>query len=307
MKLIFIAAAATVAWAQQSGAPDDFRISTNVDLVMLDVSVKDTANRFIAGLKQSDFHILDNGKPQEVRYFGNADLPVTLGLVIDNSGSMARKRATVDQSAVALIRASNPHDEIFPITFNDKVHFGLPPDQPFSDQIPVLIHALAQGESQGRTQLYGGIAAALKHVQEGQNGRKALVVISDGGDNASAITWPGLKEMVQSSNASIYTIGVFDSDDPDRKPAALRQLAELTGGEYFFVNDLFELQGVCENIAHDIRNRYMVAFTPPANTRPSVHRLKVAVTVPAADGRVVVRTRADYRSKPDWKTSAGAQ
>jgi VWFA-related protein len=272
---------------------EDFRISTEVNLVLVDVGVKDAANHFLTDLAQSNFRVFDDGRPQQIEFFGKSDRPVTLGLVVDNSGSMFAKSAIVLQSAAALVRAGNPQDEVFAVEFNDHVAFGLPDNLPFTDSIPDLMRAIGRSYPAGRTALYDGVAAALQHLQQGSNGRKAIVVISDGGDNASETKWPELKKLVESSSAAIYTIGIFGMDDPDRNPGVLKRLAEMSGGEYFYAGDLFALPEVCKTIAADIRNTYTLAFTPAQEGHHSAHHLKVAVTGPGLN-HLVIRARDSY-------------
>ena len=271
---------------------------------MLDVGVKDPANRFLTDLTQSNFHVFDDGHPQQISHFGKSDRPVTLGLVVDNSGSMFAKSAIVRQSAVALVRAGNPQDEVFPVEFNDHVTFGLPGDTAFTGSIPDLIEALSQHAPGGRTALYDGLTAALHHLSAGSNGRKAIVLISDGGDNVSKTKWPAVKALVESSSAAIYAIGIFGMDDPDRNPGVLKHLAEMSGGEYFHIDNIFALPDVCKTIAADIRNTYTLAFTPAPDTRPALHHLKVSVAGPGL-GRVTVRARDSYLPPPATQSAMG--
>jgi Ca-activated chloride channel family protein len=283
-----------LAWSFQDSIPDSgFRISTDVNVVMIDIGVKNAGNRFVGGLTRENFHVFDNGRDEPIRYFGKSDLPVTLGLVIDNSGSMYAKRAMVIQSATELIRASNTNDQVFTVEFNDAVTFGLPATVPFTDNIPELIQALSRGRARGRTALYDGLTAATKHLGKSTNGRKAIVLVSDGGDNSSKSTWQSAKSQVERSGAAIYTIGIFDQTDPDRNPAILRQLADMSGGEYFYVPDILALPGVCETIATDIRNTYTVAYKAPDDRQLALHRLKVKVTAPG-NGHLTVRARNSY-------------
>src|SRR6185295_11798056 len=188
-----------------------------------------------------------------IRYFSHADLPVTVGLVIDNSGSMEPKRAEVVTAALAFVHASNPQDEIFVVNFNDMVRSGLPEDVQFTDDIPTLRRALWNGPSEGRTSLYDALAFSLQYLTKGQMERKTLVVVSDGGDNASLLRSSEILSRVEESFATIYTIGIFDEDDPDRNPQVLKKLARVSGGKYFQLPRLREVGPVCRKIASEIR------------------------------------------------------
>ena len=167
-------------------------------------------------------------------------------------------------AALAFIQASNPRDEIFVVNFNDKVRPGLPSDQPFSDQIPTLRAALWMGNAEGRTALFDALGYSLHHLEQGRRDKKTLVVVSDGGDNASTLVRNEVLRKVEESRATIYTIGIFEENDPDKNPDLLRKLATITGGDYYPIGDLSEVLPVSRKIASDIRNRYTLAYAPPS-------------------------------------------
>jgi Ca-activated chloride channel family protein len=169
--------------AQNSSRNGEFRISTQVDLVLLDVSVKDPKGGYVSGLTRDNFHVYENGAQQKITEFAIADEPVAIGLVVDESGSMRPKRPHVITAAVAFIEASNPLDQIFVLNFNDTVRSGLPKNIPFTDDVPLLHAALSQDPPQGQTALYDAVADALHHLDSARRDKKTLVVVSDGGDN----------------------------------------------------------------------------------------------------------------------------
>jgi Ca-activated chloride channel family protein len=279
---------------ETSGDRNHFTISTDVDLVILDVSVKDPKGGYVSGLAKENFRVYENNKLQTTTHFSHADIPVTVGLVIDNSGSMSPKRAEVVTAALTFVKASNPHDEVFVVTFNDKVRPGLPPDTPFTDDPEELRAALLKDESAGRTCLYDAIAYSLHYLDKGRRDKKTLVVVSDGGDNASAISWSQALRRTEESRATIYTIGIFDEQDLDRNPAVLRKLAQISGGEYFQLHNVDEIVQVCRKIASDIRNRYTIAYTPShLDSTHSERRIKVEASDPSRS-RLIVRTRSRY-------------
>ena len=168
-------------------APREYTIRTTSRLVLLDVSVKDTTGGFVSGLTGENFKVYEDGKPQKITQFAHADIPVTVGLVVDESASMRPKQAEVITAGLAFIKASNPRDEIFVINFNEKARRGLPEAMLFSDDIKQLREALWRGVPEGRTALYDAIEMALHHLDFGRRDKKALIVVSDGGDNISLL------------------------------------------------------------------------------------------------------------------------
>jgi VWFA-related protein len=274
--------------------PDAYKISSTVEMVLLDVSVKDSKGGFVSGLSKEQFHVMDNGKPQEIKTFEAGDIPVTVGLVVDNSGSMRPKRADVVTSALTFVQQSNPKDEMFVVNFNDSVKMGLPRSLNFSDDHTQLRNALLSNPTQGRTALNDALKVALLHLEKGRRDKKTLVLISDGGDNASDTTQGDAIRLAEESRATVYTIGIFDTGDRDKNPGFLKHLAAVTGGEAFFPESLNGLVGVCEKIAKDIRNRYSIGYLPSERATDAKPR-KIRVTASTGDkGRLIVRTRTEY-------------
>src|SRR2546426_561829 len=177
----------------------DFKLSVDVDLVIFNVTVTDAKGRSVKGLAKDDFRIIEAGQEQSIQFVRPEDTPATVGLVIDNSGSMRRKRSDVIDAALAFAESSNPQDEIFIVNFNERISIGLPDGMPFTSDLNQLRAALANTRSEGKTALYDAVAAALKHLEEGTRQRKALVVISDGGDNASGATEGSVRASAEQS------------------------------------------------------------------------------------------------------------
>ncbi len=277
----------------------DFTIRDSVQLVLLDVSVKDSRGGFVSGLTKDNFKVYEGGKPMQITQFADQDIPVTVGIVVDASGSMRPKRPEVITAALSFITSSNPHDEVFVLNFNEKVYHGLPDTVLFSDNINLLRTALWGTPTQGRTALYDAIVAALHQLQMGRRDKKTLVVISDGGDNISTHTLKDVVKDVRSSVATIYTIGIFDKDDPDRNPDVLKRLAEISGGEVYFPDKLSDIVPVCKKIAKDIRTRYTIGYVPPTgNGQPRLRHIKVVAEAPG-HGKLIVRSRSEYLYSPD--------
>ena len=282
------------AFQQITPESGEFKISTDVVLVMLDVSVRDAKGGYVPGLSKDNFQIYENGAVQPIKIFASADVPVAVGLVMDDSSSMRSKRPELITAGLAFVGASNPQDQVFVVNFNDKVRSGLPETTPFTDDVNLLWSALSGTPPQGRTALYDGIAFALHHVDSGQRDKKALVVVSDGGDNCSKHTLVQLMRLIEESHTTIYTVGIFDADDPDRNPHVLKRIANASGGESFLPEDSGQLVPIFERIAKDIRNRYTIGYIP-ARTGEKAGFRKIRVAVDAPDHqKLMVRTRTGY-------------
>ena len=274
--------------------PSDFVIRSDVRLVVLDVSVKDRHGGFVPDLTRDNFTVLENGEPQRITIFANEDVPVTVGILVDESRSMLPKRSEVLAAAGAFIQTSNPQDEMFVLNFNDDVKHGLPAGTLFSDNIGQLISALYRGVPQGRTALNDAIVEGLHQLESGRCEKKALVVISDGGDNASRHTTARMFAVVERSLATIYTVGIFDEDDPDRNPGSLKRLANVSGGETWFPKSLSELPAVCQQAAREIRTRYTIGYLPALDNHGPLRHIQVRVSVAGRPG-LSARTRTSYR------------
>lgn len=270
----------------------EFTIQTTSRLVLLDVSVKDAAGGFVSGLTKDNFKVYEDGKPEEISQFANSDIPVTAGIAVDESGSMRPKRAQTITAALVFIQASNPMDEMFIVNFNEKPRRGLPDETLFSDDVKQLRAALWQGTPEGRTALYDAIEMSLNQLDFGRQAKKTLVVISDGGDNHSKHTLADVKKDVLSSLATIYTIGIYDEDDPEKNEGVLKELAHVSGGVFYHPATLDEIVPVCRQIAKDIRTRYTIGYVPSAQGKMERH-IKVVASSPDHP-KLVVRTRTSY-------------
>jgi Ca-activated chloride channel family protein len=280
-----------------SKASDDemreFTISAEVDLVLLDVGVRDAQGGFVSGLSKDAFTVFEDGKPQTITQFANQDVPVSMGLIMDNSGSMRSKKPEVVTAALILIHASNPKDEVFVVNFNDKVWRGLPDMVPFTDDPAMLRKALNKTDPAGQTALYDAVLAGLHQLAMGRRDKRTLIVVSDGGDNVSTHTMKQLQEAVLESRATIYTIGVYDEDDRDRNPDVLRKLARVSGGVCYLPKKLPEVEDICRQIAKDVRSRYTIGFVPQNLGKPGQRHLKVAVNSPD-HAKLIAHTRTTY-------------
>jgi Ca-activated chloride channel family protein len=272
--------------------------STTTELVVLNVRVTDDDGAHVPNLSQRDFAVYEDGKPQEVTVFADADAPVTVGLIIDSSISMWAIRDRLVAGATAFARASHPENEVFAIAFNDARWPALPPSAPFTNNAETFRRALTRVvQPRGKTALYDAINAGLDYAARGTHSRKALVVLSDGGDNASKTTLDDVIRKTQASNVVIHGVALVDPLDRAAKPEILRQLARATGGETFRPATVTDVQEALERVAKDIRSTYLVGYSPSNSTPDAYHTLRVEVL--AKDrGDLRVRTREGYRQAP---------
>jgi Ca-activated chloride channel family protein len=285
---ITILASPFVAVAQEPS----FR-SGSTELVVLPVVVTDRHGRYVSDLPGDNFVVYDNGHRVPVELFTNEDTPVTIGLILDASSSMRPKLGEVLAATMAFARSSNPQDELFAIRFNDDVQRVMP-ERPFllAKDLQDLDAAVKSVRAEGRTALYDGLMEGLDYLAGGTRPRKVLVVISDGGDNASDAKLERVLARARESNAAVYTIGIYDEDDLEKNPGVLKSLARTTGGERYLPRSPGELLTVCERIAREIRGGYTIGYVPPARDG-AYHRIKVEMAPATARG-LNVRTRPGY-------------
>ena len=264
------------------------------DLVVLNVAVTDSRGAFVSGLPQDAFKVVDEGQPQKIDFFAEQDAPATIGLLIDASGSMLENRDRVIAGVTEFAKASHPDDEFLPLVFNEHVRTVLPQGTFTSDPgelRDVLTTSLA---ARGRTAFHDALAEAVERVGRGRFERKVLIILSDGGDNASKLTFDQAFDKVLASNVVIYSIALVDPLALDRNPKALRHLTDGTGGLAFQPANVAVVGRAFQSIAHDIRSRYTVAYAPPDSvTEGHLRRVRVVIDAPGRTG-LKVRTRNGY-------------
>jgi Ca-activated chloride channel homolog len=272
-----------------------FTLTVKTELVVLPVTVLDKSGGFVTGLKEEDFTVYEDGVQQSLEVFDDKDIPVALGLMIDNSSSMSFRHSEVLEAALELALNSNPKDEIFVAHFYDRVAFNLPlSESAFARDLNRLKSAVSDVSKTGRTALYDAVFAGLEHVKQSALTKKVLVVISDGGDNASKHTLDEALEMAKASSALIYSIGIFDDRNKQRKPEILEKLAEISGGNVFFPKTDLDLPEVCKRIAVDIRSQYTLGYAPGnQNKDGSFRKIRVNVRSPKQE-KLTIRTRSGY-------------
>lgn len=268
-------------------------LSVRTDLVTLSVTVVDQRGALVGGLGQEHFTVYDNGERQTIQFFTSEDLPATVGLVVDSSGSMRGRRE--DRMAVAAAFATMGHllDEFFSLHFNEEVWPGLPPSVGFTEDPDRLRAALLIAPAQGMTALYDALDRGLQHLQHGTRDRKALIVVSDGGDNASAQNLAAVLEHARRANAVIYAITFFDPDNRDARPQVLRALAQETGGRVFTAKGPENVTRAFAQIAKEIRSGYTIGFAPAETSVGGFRSIRVLVDT-SNHRRLIARTRAGY-------------
>src|SRR6476646_9846289 len=265
----FVLLAQDRAQPQKQGKDKDYTLSVETLEVQLPISVVDKEGRPVDGLKQEYFQIFEDKVLQTIKTFRHEDIPLSLGLVIDNSGSMRNKRERVNSSALAFVRESNPEDESFIINFDDSAYL----EQDFTSSIGDLIDALENVDARGETALYDALyLAADKVTKDGKKDKKAILLISDGEDNASKYGINKVIEALRQAKVTLYAVGLLEEDDqrgglfkkPPSKKAKddLIKFADLTGGQAYFPKSLDEVEELVKHIAHDLRNHYTVTYTP---------------------------------------------
>lgn len=304
LKLIFGSLVVAGTLAQAAGFPTAFTtrpepvrpqvIREEADLVVLPVTVTDHHGQFVPGLKSEDFRVYENNKLQKISLFAQTDVPVAVGLVIDDSGSMYPNRAEVMQGAKDFLASSNPKDQVFVVNFNEKASLGLPPSVPFTSNVKELEAAVLRGPSAGLTALYDALALALKHLALTTRKKKALIVISDGGDDASHKDFRQALSSARHGNAIIYTMGIISEEESDVDPGVLKRLARDTGGEAYFPKSAAALPAIYHRIAEDLRAQYTIGYIPINRSRDGSYRT-IRITVRAkGHGRLDARTRKGY-------------
>ena len=266
---------------------------TNVDEVMLHATVVDDKQHIITNLDRNAFTVFEDGKPQSIISFHHVDIPVAMGIVIDNSGSMREKRAKVNQAALNLVRSSNPQDEVFIVNFNDEQYL----DQDFTHDLRKLKEALEKIDARGGTALYDAVVASGDHLK--QNARlekKVIFLVTDGEDNASSETLEqAVKQLQQEGGPSVYAIGVLgDEDHPKRAKKALQIISDRTGGIAFFPKTLDEVDAISRTIANDIRNQYAIGYKPTSPKKAGEFRQIRVEAKAKGHGKLVVRTKTGY-------------
>lgn len=290
-------------WAQQPAAPPaeppsegELTFSTGTRLVVLYCGVFDRRGRMVTDLERSAFKVFENNVEQSVRIFRQEDVPLSLGIIIDNSGSMRGKRASVESASVRLVKSSRRADEVFVVNFNDEAYL----DVPFTSDIAKLEEGVARIDSRGGTALRDALSMTLDHLTaEGKRDKKVILLVSDGADTASvSATAEKLIEKTQKSGVLVYSIGLLADEDRREARRAKRFLDMITkasGGAAYYPDSVSEVESIADQVANDIRNQYVIAYSPANQALDGTYR-QIKVT---AGSRFTVRTRTGYYATPN--------
>ena len=277
---------------------------TDTRLVVCHTTVVDKMGRLVTNLKQDAFGVTENDVKQDILLFKREDIPVSMGLIIDNSGSMRPKRASVEAAALALVKDSNPEDEVFIVNFNDDAYIDNPHGKEILNDVEEMQEALTRIDSRGGTAMRDAIGKSIEWLKKAHKEKKVLVVVTDGVDNASSESLEDLVRDARQSEVLIYSVGLLTEEEKRSAASAKRQLnslAEATGGEVFYPKELTEVDRIAHQVARDIRSQYTIGYKPSNEALDGSFR-KIKVTVKAA-GNPVPRTRTGYYATGDQGTA----
>ena len=285
-----------LAQAPQASQDDVPTYRTDARLVLLNASVADKNGKLVTNIPQSAFKIFEDGVEQPIRLFRREDVPVSMGIIVDNSGSMTNKRTRVAAAALEMVKQSNPEDEVFIVNFNDDTHF----DQPLTNDVKKLQAALARMEARGGTAMRDALSKSINYVKKnGKKDKKVLVVITDGNDNSSDITLEQVLRQAQNSEVLIYAIGLLNEEEAREARSAkkaLKSLVDASGGMDYYPKSTSDVQEITPRVAHEIRNQYILGYTSSNQALDGTFRqIKVTVT---GFGKPTVRTRNGYYATP---------
>jgi Ca-activated chloride channel family protein len=294
----------------EHGEKGGFTFHRDVDEVVLNATVLDSDNHLVNDLTQDDFHVFEDGVPQTIAAFQHQDIPVSMGMLIDNSGSMRDKRAAVNAAALDLVKASNPQDEAFIVNFSDEAFI----DQDFTSDLGKLRDGLAHIDSKGGTALYDAVVASADQLaKNAKRPKQVLLIVTDGEDNASSLNLEQTIRRIQDLEGPVvYSIGLLFGDEGGGREArrakrALQMLSNETGGIAYFPHSLAEVDQICAEVAHDIRNQYTIGYHSTKPASQGGYRLINVQASAAKHGKLLVRTKRGYYPKSDKTAVAPAQ
>jgi Ca-activated chloride channel homolog len=291
----------------QNADSDDkgvFVFRKQVEEVVLHATVVDDKQHIVTSLDKGDFTVYEDGHPQTITSFRREDIPVAMGIVVDNSGSMREKRQKVNAAALNLVRSSNPNDEVFIVNFNDEYYL----DQDFTSNINKLKEGLEKIEARGGTALYDAVVASAEHLKkDAKLERKVILVVTDGEDNESAETLEqAVRRLQVDGGPTVYTIGILEKEEhPKHAKRALQIMSERTGGIAFFPQTPDEVDAISRTVAHDIRTQYTIGYKPTTPKTQGGYRQVKVDAHSHSSGKLTVRTKSGYYAGPE--TASGAQ
>jgi len=272
-------------------------IRSEVELALVNVTVTDPYNRLVTGLEKNNFRIYEDGVEQEVVTLSSEDAPISIGVIFDSSGSMSDKVEKARQAAVTFLRTANPRDEFFLVSFNDEAQLA----SRFTSSVEELRNQMMYTSAKGRTALLDAIYLGLSQMRSARNGKRALLIISDGGDNHSRYSESDIRKFVKEADCLLYGIGVYDANDMGRSyeeyygPTLLSELAELSGGRVFPVSSLNDLPDIATKIGMELRNQYVLAYKPTNSLHDGLWRkIKIKLAPPRGLPPLSVYAKTGY-------------
>jgi Ca-activated chloride channel homolog len=271
-------------------------LKIDVDLVLVSATVTDSLNRYVSGLEASHFQIWEDKIEQKVEYFSAEDVPISIGVIFDVSGSMKDKIATARQAAATFLKTGNPEDEYFLVEFANRPEVA----SDFTTDVTKLQTKLIMTPAKGMTAMYDSVYLGLEKLKEGTNPKKALLLITDGEDNRSRYTFQNVKEFVKEQDVQIYGIGIVDDFNSQLGAgrtgrALIEELSELTGGQAMFPDSVYELEDICTKIAVELKNQYVIGYHSTNGAKDGKWRkLRVKVNPPKGIQRLNVRAKQGY-------------
>ena len=270
-------------------------IKKDVELVLVPVTITDQMDRLITGLDKNNFQVFEGKQQQEIRHFSSEDAPISLGIIFDMSGSMAQKIERAREAVVEFCRSANPQDEFFMITFSDQPQLT----SDFTNNVDEVQNKLIMTVPKGRTALLDALYLGMHKMREAKHHKKALLIISDGGDNHSRYTEGEIKSLIKEADVMIYAIGIYDHYFPTEEeklgPELLSQISEVTGGRSFTIDNPNDLPDVASKIGTELRNQYVLGYRPDKQVRDGKwHKIKVKIRIPKGLPPLQVYARTGY-------------
>jgi Ca-activated chloride channel homolog len=275
-------------------------VHIDVNLALVNVTVTDPYDRVVTGLESDNFRVFENNIEQEIQYFSSEDVPISIGVIFDLSGSMANKVGKAKEAALQFFKTANPQDEFFLVSFNDRAELI----SSFTDSADDLQNRLSFTSAKGRTALFDALYLGLSEMRKAQKGKRALLIISDGGDNNSRYSEKDIKRLVREANTQLYSIGIFDplgsrnrTPEELNGPSLLNEVTELSGGRAFSIENINDLPDIAAKISAELRNQYILGYRPSDNSHDARWRkIKIKIRAPKGLPPLSVSAKTGYYS-----------
>ncbi len=287
LAILAVLLASTVEARQDTG----FKLNVNVDLTEIHVTVNDNQDRPVGNLKKENFRVYEDRTEQKISVFKHEDIPVSLGLVIDNSRSIEPRKQRLDAAAVSFVRKGNPEDETFIVHFDDTARLALD----FTDSVPDLVDTLSSVKPYGQTAVYDALMLGLGQMDHAKHGKKAILLITDGVDNTSKHTLAEAIEATKRSRVAVYTVGLLSASGGQKAEDSLVRIAEASGGRAYFPQNIDEAKSAMERVARDLREQYTIGYFPSNIARTGAWRSVRVDVIPPPGVLPTATLNANYR------------